>query len=143
MEGVNHLLRNHHFSAALHQIRADAAQILVSALWISSTPDAGAREGCSSRFIDGRLANMRFAVSLIMFALAGCGWIANPYELPPGIAAVAAAVAQDRKDCAAGKQSACADYQARIAYCREQSKPVSDGKALPFADPYACVGIDL
>jgi predicted small lipoprotein YifL len=32
---------------------------------------------------------MRF-VALMMFALVGCGWIANPYELPPGIAAVAA-----------------------------------------------------
>ncbi len=87
---------------------------------------------------------MRFVVLLMMFTLVGCGVIANPYELPPGIAAVAAAVAQDRKDCDAGKQSACADYQARIAYCRdEQSKAASDGKALLAPDPYACVGIDL
>jgi predicted small lipoprotein YifL len=87
---------------------------------------------------------MGFVVSLVMFALAGCGVIASPYALPPGIAAVAAAVKQDRKDCDAGKQSACADYQARIAYCRDQqSKAPSGSTALPIPDPYACVGIDL
>jgi len=87
---------------------------------------------------------MRFAVSLMMFALVGCGWIASPYELPPGIATVAAAVKQDRKDCDAGKQAACASYQARIAYCRDQQgKAAPDGVALPIPDPYACVGIDL
>jgi predicted small lipoprotein YifL len=87
---------------------------------------------------------MRFVVLLMMFPLVGCGMIANPYELPPGIAAVAAAVAQDRKDCDAGKRSACADYQARITYCHDQQgKADSDGKALPIPDPYACVGIDL
>ncbi len=82
-----------------------------------------------------------------MLPLFGCGLIASPYALPPGIDAVAAAVAQDRKDCKAGKRSACADYQARIAYCRdEQSKAASDDDTapkVPNLDPYACVGIDL
>jgi len=78
---------------------------------------------------------MRFVVLLLMLPLAGCGLIASPYALPPGIAAVAAAVKQDRKDCDAGKQSACADYQARIAYCRDEQS-----KADP--DTYACVGIE-
>jgi len=71
----------------------------------------------------------------MMLLLVGCGLIASPYELPPGIAAVAAAAAQDRKDCGAGKRSACADYQARIAYCRDEQS-----KADP--DTYACVGIE-
>jgi hypothetical protein len=87
---------------------------------------------------------MRFVLLLILFALVGCGMIASPYALPPGIAAVASAVKQDRVDCAAGKQSACADYQARAAYCHDQqSKAAPGASAMPIPDPYACVGIDL
>ena len=87
---------------------------------------------------------MRLVLLLMLFAIVGCGMIASPYALPPGIAAVASAVKQDRMDCAAGKQSACADYQARVAYCRDaQSKAASGAAPMPIPDPYACVGIEL
>jgi hypothetical protein len=80
------------------------------------------------------------AIFLITLPLAGCG-----SQLPAGPDYLAA-VTQERKDCEAGKQNACKDYQARVAHCRDVQNRESNGVGnapVLDQDPHACTGIDL
>jgi len=85
----------------------------------------------------------RFAILLVTLSLAGCGLAGS--QMPPE-STYLAAVVQERKDCDAGNQKACADYQARVAHCHDVQNRESTGAEnapLMNTDPYACVGIDL
>ncbi len=88
-------------------------------------------------------AGRRWAILLLTLPLAGCGLAGS--QMPAGPTYLAA-VSQERKDCDAGNQKACADYQARVAHCHDVQNRESTGVGnapLMNPDPYACVGIDL